>query len=304
MLKTRRFGYDGKGQAVLRFEEDLERAWQSLGESELICEGFVPFDAECSIIAARGLDGETACWPLTRNLHRDGILAISLAPSFGAGDTPRPVLETGSVAARPNGSGGDRALGNYVEHLTIDVGRYVAGITTFATLFDDMPTETERPEGVIVTLGGQTPKGADACNELTFVFLRAAARLMLPEPKINVRFHQGSPPELLRACCRVMATGLNTVALYNDDVAIPALLRLGIPIEDARDYCNDGCQELLVGGRSFSRFAVHDALTALRETVLSQACSGIICGSWTPQPQQIRTCRPPSSSWNSPQRFI
>lgn len=82
VLKTRRFGYDGKGQAVLRFQEDMERAWQELGDSELICEGFVPFEAECSIIAARGRDGQTAFWPLTRNLHRAGILALSMAPAF------------------------------------------------------------------------------------------------------------------------------------------------------------------------------------------------------------------------------
>jgi 5-(carboxyamino)imidazole ribonucleotide synthase len=82
VLKTRRFGYDGKGQFVLRFEEDLERAWQEIGDHELICEGFVPFDLECSIIAARGKDGQTVFWPLTRNLHRDGILAISKAPAF------------------------------------------------------------------------------------------------------------------------------------------------------------------------------------------------------------------------------
>lgn len=82
VLKTRRFGYDGKGQVVLRFQEDLERAWQDLGDHELICEGFVPFDVECSIIAARATDGETVFWPLTQNLHRDGILAISMAPAF------------------------------------------------------------------------------------------------------------------------------------------------------------------------------------------------------------------------------
>ena len=82
VLKTRRFGYDGKGQAVLRFQEDMERAWQELGDHELICEGFVPFDAECSIIAARDKDGGTVYWPLTRNLHRDGVLAISMAPAF------------------------------------------------------------------------------------------------------------------------------------------------------------------------------------------------------------------------------
>lgn len=82
VLKTRRFGYDGKGQAVLRFQEDMERAWQTLGDFELICEGFVPYDAECSIIAARDRKGQTVYWPLTRNLHRDGILAISMAPAF------------------------------------------------------------------------------------------------------------------------------------------------------------------------------------------------------------------------------
>jgi len=82
VLKTRRLGYDGKGQLVLRFQEDMERAWQVLGDHELICEGFVPFDAECSIIAARGQGGQTVYWPLTQNLHRDGILALSRAPAF------------------------------------------------------------------------------------------------------------------------------------------------------------------------------------------------------------------------------
>ena len=82
VLKTRRFGYDGKGQMVLRFQEDMERAWQALGDSDLICENFVPFQAECSIIAARGQDSQTVFWPLTRNLHRNGILAISMAPAF------------------------------------------------------------------------------------------------------------------------------------------------------------------------------------------------------------------------------
>jgi formate C-acetyltransferase len=57
------------------------------------------------------------------------------------------------------------------------------------------------------------------------------------------------------------------LAIFNDDVAIPALTRLGIPIEDARDYCNDGCSELIIDGRSFSRFQIHDSLSALNETV-------------------------------------
>jgi pyruvate-formate lyase len=122
-----------------------------------------------------------------------------------------------------------------------------------------------------MTLGGQTPTGKDACNEFTIMCLQAAARLMLPEPKLNVRLFPGSPHHLLRACCRVLAKGVNTLAVYNDDVAIPALVRLGIPLDDARDYCNDGCQELVIGGRTFTRFKVHDALLAMRETVLSGA---------------------------------
>ncbi len=82
VLKTRRLGYDGKGQAVLRDSEDLERAWQLLGDSELILEAFVPFEAECSLVAVRGRDGETRSWPLTRNVHSNGILKLSLPGVF------------------------------------------------------------------------------------------------------------------------------------------------------------------------------------------------------------------------------
>ncbi len=82
VLKTRRLGYDGKGQALIRDQEDLERAWQALGDHELILESFVPFQAECSLIAVRGLSGEACFWPLTRNVHSSGILALSLAADF------------------------------------------------------------------------------------------------------------------------------------------------------------------------------------------------------------------------------
>jgi len=85
VIKTRRLGYDGKGQAVLRDVEDLERAWQRLGEAPLVLEAFVPFEAECSLIGVRGGDGDTRFWPLTRNVHADGILALSQPGVFGAG---------------------------------------------------------------------------------------------------------------------------------------------------------------------------------------------------------------------------
>lgn len=119
-----------------------------------------------------------------------------------------------------------------------------------------------------IALAGQTPDGEDACNELTYMCLEASAKLMLSEPKLNVRFFQGSPRRLLRECCRVLAKGANVLAIFNDEVVIPALSRLGIPLDDVRDYCNDGCSELIVGGKSTIHFKVHDSLPALTETVL------------------------------------
>jgi len=81
VLKTRRLGYDGKGQRVLRTPGDVEEAWAQLGSAPLILEGFVRFDRELSILAARGRDGATACYPLVENLHAGGILRRSLAPA-------------------------------------------------------------------------------------------------------------------------------------------------------------------------------------------------------------------------------
>lgn len=81
VLKTRRFGYDGKGQVVLQGEEDIARAWDALGDSPLILEGFVPFDREVSMVAVRTVDGDTASYPLIENHHDDGILALSFAPA-------------------------------------------------------------------------------------------------------------------------------------------------------------------------------------------------------------------------------
>jgi 5-(carboxyamino)imidazole ribonucleotide synthase len=84
VLKTRRFGYDGKGQFVLRRTEDVSLAWQSLSGVALILESFVRFERELSILAVRGRAGETAFYPLVENHHQDGILRLSLCPAPGA----------------------------------------------------------------------------------------------------------------------------------------------------------------------------------------------------------------------------
>ena len=80
VLKTRRLGYDGKGQAVVRSLEDAARAWEQLGSAALIYEELVPFDCEVSIIGARSLGGATAVYPLCGNVHAGGILRVTRAP--------------------------------------------------------------------------------------------------------------------------------------------------------------------------------------------------------------------------------
>jgi 5-(carboxyamino)imidazole ribonucleotide synthase len=81
VLKTRRFGYDGKGQVVIGSGTDIEAAWVALGGRPLILEGFVQFDRELSVLAVRGRDGEMAFYPLVENHHREGILRLSIAPA-------------------------------------------------------------------------------------------------------------------------------------------------------------------------------------------------------------------------------
>jgi 5-(carboxyamino)imidazole ribonucleotide synthase len=80
VLKTRRMGYDGKGQAVVRSHAELEGAWTRLGAMPLIYEEYVPFDFEISVIGARGARGQMALYPLCLNHHADGILRITRAP--------------------------------------------------------------------------------------------------------------------------------------------------------------------------------------------------------------------------------
>ena len=86
ILKTRRGGYDGKGQFVVREPTDADAAFAALGGVPLILEAMVPFDRELSVIAARGLDGDVRCFPLVDNTHRDGILRVSRAPAPGLDD--------------------------------------------------------------------------------------------------------------------------------------------------------------------------------------------------------------------------
>ncbi len=81
VIKTRRFGYDGKGQAIIREGDDPDQIWADLGTKSAILEAFIPFEREVSMIAARSADGNVECFDVTENEHRDHILKISRAPA-------------------------------------------------------------------------------------------------------------------------------------------------------------------------------------------------------------------------------
>jgi 5-(carboxyamino)imidazole ribonucleotide synthase len=97
VLKTRRLGYDGKGQAVIHDAVLTEDAWRAIGEVPAILEGLVTFDRELSILGVRARDGSVACYPLVENHHRDGILRLSIAP---APDLTRDLQERAESLAR------------------------------------------------------------------------------------------------------------------------------------------------------------------------------------------------------------
>jgi len=97
ILKTRRLGYDGKGQFRIRTRADADAAWFALGAQAatvgLILECFVAFERELSVIAVRGRDGEFRTWPITENWHESGVLSLSLAPAHVSPELARRAID-------------------------------------------------------------------------------------------------------------------------------------------------------------------------------------------------------------------
>ncbi len=105
-----------------------------------------------------------------------------------------------------------------------------------------------------IVVGGLTPDGADGTNPLTFLLLDSYRRHEMTNPLLALRLHSGTPEPLLRYACDVLRGGGGMPALFNDEQLVPAIERLGIPLEYARDYTNDGCWETIIPGRTDFRF--------------------------------------------------
>jgi len=96
VLKTRRYGYDGKGQAWIRSPEEAAAAWEAIGRQPAVAEAGVKFEAEFSVIVARWADGRKTFWDSPDNVHRDGILRTSAVP---CSETVAPFVDEARAAA-------------------------------------------------------------------------------------------------------------------------------------------------------------------------------------------------------------
>jgi len=117
-----------------------------------------------------------------------------------------------------------------------------------------------------ICIGGLTPGGADATNELSYICLEATRLVQSPHTNLSARFHDVTPERFHRACFECVRTGVGFPAIFNDHVLVDGLVRIGLPAELARDHCMVGCVETMLAGRqqawSDSRFNMAAALEA------------------------------------------
>jgi 5-(carboxyamino)imidazole ribonucleotide synthase len=141
VLKTRRFGYDGKGQAMIRPETDPATAWNAVGGAPSILEGFVPFEREVSVIAARTASGDFAAYDLCANEHRSHILDITRVPAGVSAATERQAVDVARAIAEAldyvgilaveifllTGEGGERLVVNEIAPRVHNSGHWTLG---------------------------------------------------------------------------------------------------------------------------------------------------------------------------------
>ena len=122
ILKTARMGYDGKGQIRVKTREELAKGWDELGKVACVLEKMLPLAHECSVIVARGRDGTLVNLPVQRNLHRDGILAVT---EVYEGNVPAAQAEQAITAAKSVAQGLDYVGVLCVEFFVLDDGMLV-----------------------------------------------------------------------------------------------------------------------------------------------------------------------------------
>lgn len=144
--------------------------------------------------------------------------------------------------------------------------------------------------GSQTSIGGVTPTGLDASNDLTYLIMEASLRIAMPAPYISLRLHKDAPEYFWQAASNYIAGGLG-FAIVNDEVLIPAMLRHGRSLEDARDYICSCCYENTIPGReAFHPNAAYLNLPLVLELALNQGKSLLSdeqLGISTPEPEKF-----------------
>lgn len=120
-----------------------------------------------------------------------------------------------------------------------------------------------------VTIGGVDAGGKDATNALSFLILESVGEMKLTQPNLSVRYHAGMSAAFLAAAVEVIEKGFGMPAFNNDEVVVPGMLRLGVSLEDARDYSAIGCIEVAVPGKWGYRTTGMSFLNFMRVLVLT-----------------------------------
>jgi 5-(carboxyamino)imidazole ribonucleotide synthase len=170
ILKTARMGYDGKGQARVRTRDELAQAWAAMNMLPCVLEKMLPLQLECSVIVARGSDGNCVNLPLQRNLHRDGILAVT---EVFAGNVPEALAARAIAAAKSIAQGL-----NYVGVLCVEF-----------FVLDESDPAAQGLGGLVVNEMAPRPHNSghysmDACDVSQFELqVRTLAHLPLVQPR-------------------------------------------------------------------------------------------------------------------------
>ena len=126
-----------------------------------------------------------------------------------------------------------------------------------------------------MTLGGITPEGEDAVNEVTRLLLDAIGRIALPEPMVQIRWHRKNPAWFLRKAAEISVSGVNTIAYYHDELYIQNLKEAGWKEQEANDYAFDLCQDVTLAGRAGLFCSASINLTSVLVATLKQVPDSI-----------------------------
>ncbi len=171
----------------------------------------------------------------------------------------------------------DEMLGPYLEKdlaegvLTMDEAReilahfWVKGCEWIGAFETRGSGDAQHYQNII--LSGVNAAGEDVTNAVTWLVLDIVEELHISDYPIAVRVNRNTPDQLFRRIAEVQRHGGGVVAIYNEDVAIEALVKFGYPVEEARCFANDGCWEMLIPGKTCFSYAPFDALSLLHETL-------------------------------------